>query len=297
MCVIMQIPPDFEINEDFAYKMESACLVNPDGYGLMVPDRGVLHVRKEFGDNDPEKILRMMEEAKKQGIIIHLRFRTKGTKDISNCHPFNILKPRKDGMHIEFMHNGTLPHYGNQADCDSRVFAKEIIRPLARALSDNGSPLAEPLFQKIMSDYAGNGSFFLMDEQGQYLRCGSGYELDGFWASNKYSFERSHRSSEKDTKKVAKKVVSLPKLPDSITSLTKDVDPSELQVEVAEPPERPSFCEMSGIPNLQDACQLTRENIEDMIVEDSDMAATLIQDLLLLLYSERSNRFNDPIPF
>jgi hypothetical protein len=198
MCVIIHRKPNVDIPFE---KLQSACLVNADGFGLVIPDRGKLEVIKEFDSkgNNPDKLAKLLEKAKDKDVFIHLRFKTKGATDLKNVHPFIVSTRKSAGIDVQFMHNGTLSDFGNQADCDSKVFTKEIVAPLYRTMLDSfGSEKAlnSPIFAKILRKYSGNGSVFtLVDGLGNHLIINrdNGKEFDGWWASNEYSFNRTHR--------------------------------------------------------------------------------------------------------
>lgn len=198
MCVIIHRKPNVDIPFE---KLQSACTVNADGFGLVIPDRGKLEVIKQFDSkgNDPEKLAKLLEKAKDKDVFVHLRFKTKGATDLKNVHPFIVSTRKSAGIDVQFMHNGTLSDFGNQADCDSKVFAAEIIAPLYRSMINTYAPekaLNAPVFTKILKKFAGNGSVFtLVDGLGNYviINRDNGKEFEGWWASNEYSFNRTHR--------------------------------------------------------------------------------------------------------
>jgi len=204
MCVIIHRKPNVDIPFE---KLQSACLVNADGFGLVIPDRGKLEVIKEFDSkgNNPDKLAKLLEKAKDKDVFVHLRFKTKGATDLKNVHPFIVSTRKSAGIDVQFMHNGTLSDFGNQADCDSKVFAKEIVAPLYRTMLDSFGPekaLNAPIFAKVLRKYSGNGSVFtLVDGLGNHLIINrdNGKEFDGWWASNEYSFNRTHREPAANT--------------------------------------------------------------------------------------------------
>lgn len=201
MCVIIHRKPGISIPFD---KLKSACVVNADGMGLIAIDRGKLELRKHFEKkgNDPDTLAKFLEEAKDLHVYAHLRFRTKGATDKSNVHPFGILKSKKHGIDVQFMHNGTLSDFGTAEVCDSKHFAKSFLTPLSEKLLKAVEPnqlLHDSTYCTILEKYAGRSSVFLLaDNLGNHriVNYDNGKEFEGWWASNEYSFNRSHR--EKD---------------------------------------------------------------------------------------------------
>lgn len=195
MCVIIVRNPGIEIDPE---KISSACEVNPHGFGVSIVDRGKLETIKYFNEkgNDAKELLTILEQAKDNLVFAHLRFSTKGAKNQDNCHPFRIFQ---DGDHEAYlMHNGTISSFGNDTISDSREFAEEILAPLTEAFFeiDDLNVFDNKTYQAIVEKYRPGGSVFtLYDSQGKYLNLGSGVQYDGWWASNAYSFNRTHRTS------------------------------------------------------------------------------------------------------
>lgn len=199
MCVIIVRNPGIEIDPE---KLTSACIVNADGYGISVVDRGKIETFKNYrkDGNDPKEVIKIFEDAKDQQVFAHLRFSTKGIKNLDNCHPFTILK---DGdFEAHFMHNGTIYEFGDADRSDSREFAEEILAPTAEAFFKvHGSEwLDHPAFRRISEKYRPGGSVFTYyDSTGQHFSQGTGVQYEGWWASNAYSFNRSHRTPSSNT--------------------------------------------------------------------------------------------------
>lgn len=198
MCVIIYREPNVEIPYQ---KLESACLVNADGMGIVTLDRGKLDIRKHFSKkgNDPELLAKALEDNKGLTTYVHLRYTTRGTTDRSNVHPFGVLTTKKHGMDVTFMHNGTLTDFGTKTVCDSRDFAKTLLNPLAEAFLKRFGEnfLRDDVFNDIVSKYAGRNSVFLLaDNLGNHtiINRKEGKEFEGWWASNEYSFNRYHRT-------------------------------------------------------------------------------------------------------
>jgi len=199
MCVIIHRQP----NTVIPYEMlESACLVNADGMGLVAYDRGKMEMRKVFdkAGNDPKILQKFLEDAKDLHVYAHLRYRTKGNTDKDNVHPFGVLKSSKHGADVQFMHNGTLSDFGTANDCDSKHFVKTFLTPLAEKFLRAVEPdvlIHDKIFLEILNKYAGKSSVFLLsDNYGnhQIVNYDNGKEYEGWWASNEYSFNRTHRT-------------------------------------------------------------------------------------------------------
>lgn len=198
MCVIIHRAPNVIIPFD---KLQSACIVNADGMGIVAYDRGKLELRKFYNPkgNDPEILQQHLDAAKDLHVYVHLRYRTKGPTDKSNVHPFGVLKSKKHGMDLQFMHNGTLSDYGTGDSCDSKHFAKSLLTPLSEKLLKAVEPdclIHDKTYLEILGKYAGKSSVFLLaDSFGnhQIVNYDCGKEFEGWWASNEYSFNRTHR--------------------------------------------------------------------------------------------------------
>ena len=199
MCVIILRNPGIVVPFE---KLESACVVNPDGWGISVADRGRLLTTKGVGaKTDPEEIARMLEDAKDQPLMLHLRFNTVGARNIDNCHPFTTMKRDDDGVDLAFSHNGTLYSWKEQNSeySDSYWLNEQFCKPLfKRILSYTGEEnlLKDPFAISLLEDTAGSTSLFgFIDGNGVQLAINhsNGHEHEGWWSSNNYSFNQSHR--------------------------------------------------------------------------------------------------------
>lgn len=194
MCLIIVRNPGIEIDPD---KLRSACLVNPDGFGVSVIDRGKIETIKQFTGkgNDANELIRIFNEAKDQKVIAHLRFTTKGKANLDNCHPFPLYKEGE--YEAMFMHNGTISLFGDEERSDSRHFAEDILGPMTRAFYgvDGASVFENKTYREVIEKYRPGGSIFtLYDSEGNVFSMGKGVEHEGWWSSNDYSFNRNHRS-------------------------------------------------------------------------------------------------------
>lgn len=307
MCVIIHKLPGTEIPFD---SLKSACTVNPDGMGLVAIDRGRLELRKIFEakGNDPDTLAKFLEQGKDLDCYVHLRFRTKGSTDKDNVHPFGVLKAKRHGIDVQFMHNGTLSDFGTDKSCDSKEFASKLLRPLSEKLIKAIPPeqlLHDETFIAILDKYAGRGSVFLLaDNHGNHriINYANGKEFDGWWASNEYSFNRLHReksystyyhrkpSWDRDESWVQKPSVAAVPAPKEEKPPFNDEVPFKAEVkEVARQrprplPDRTRFTEVAEIEDLADVCSLSKKNIEDLVESYPDEAVLLIMDLIKELY-------------
>jgi hypothetical protein len=203
MCLIINREPDFEIPFQ---KFKSAIEVNPDGYGLTYPDdKGVLRTLKDSAKPDPERLYRIVnEELKEVPLLLHFRYNTAGKTNLRNAHPFPVLEKDTDGIDIRMAHNGTINKYKTIAkadESDTRAFVREFVRPLLKRMVKAVGPdevLKDPFTMKLLEDQIPSGSVLsFVDGNGYFqnineLGNGGGRE-DGWYFSNKYSFNKAHR--------------------------------------------------------------------------------------------------------
>lgn len=313
MCVIINRDPNVEIEYGM---IESACKVNPHGFGLMFAEDGKLNIIKEFKDegNDPERIARLLEDHKDYTISLHLRYQTVGERSLLNCHPFVTCIKGEDDFDLAFMHNGTLSDFkrSDTKMADSYHFNEEIVRPLALRVAAFDTPetvLWDPFLQEVLKKYSGVGSVFsLMDGEGNVLVINEdrGKKFEGWWASNDYSFNRYHREPVKrDDKsgwyyngKYYNRDYTYPPKNDPLPSKEETkllpVNIVKQVPEVEPPTPRQSFVEVAQISDLTEVARLTEEDIEELIEIYPEYAKLLIQDLVLALYEKESAAVTTP---
>lgn len=198
MCVIIHRLPKVIIPED---KIVSACLTNPDGFGISILNDDRLETVKihESKGNNPKDIMKALEDAKDNEVYLHLRYTTAGKTNEDNCHPFQVFKG--DNYEIQFMHNGTLGAFSKGKDhdySDTWHFNEEILKPTIRAFYEveGAGVLLSPVVKRILHEFKGGGVFVLYDNEGNRLTVENSAckQFDGWWASNEYSFNRNHRT-------------------------------------------------------------------------------------------------------
>ena len=203
MCLIIQRQPNFEIPFE---KFKSAITVNPNGYGLSYPDvDGKLITLRDPDKPDPEKLYRLInEELIDKDLLIHLRYTTVGETNMRNAHPFPILERKTDGIDLRMAHNGTLFTYKNMAakgESDTRVFVRKFVRPLFKRMAKAMDPaelMTDPFIKELLEDKLTQSSVLtFIDGNGRSLVCNEtgngGKREDGWYYSNSYSFNSSHR--------------------------------------------------------------------------------------------------------
>jgi len=197
MCQIFQVNPGVVVPFD---KFKLACEHNGDGYGFIINDRNKFEVRKEFdpNGNDPDKIYKLLEDARDCQTALHLRFRTAGNKDVDNNHPYQVLKKDEDGIDLWFMHNGTLQEWKdvNKDYSDSRNLNDVVLKGMFKAAyAKYGEDYLEELWLRHSLRALKNqtSAFTFNDSLGKRLILGSTHskEFDGWWASNEYSFREN----------------------------------------------------------------------------------------------------------
>lgn len=200
MCVILAIGPNIDIEEQ---KIISACEVNNDGYGLTVINDGKFDTFRSIKPNKPDDLMKRLEDARGYVRMVHLRFRTDGDVSEENCHPFVVTTQEEHGLDIQFMHNGVISDFsgGNDAESDTHKFNSIILKPLLirtlKTLEDPTKWSEDPLFKILLNKYAGaNNVFTIYDSLGGHVVTNKsrGVEHQGWWASNAYSFNRTHRT-------------------------------------------------------------------------------------------------------
>jgi len=206
MCVIIVRQPGVTLPFE---KLQAACKVNAHGWGLAVVDRGKIETKYELQEagNDPENVGRALEAAKDQLILLHLRFVTAGDKSLANCHPFSVLRKSLHGMDVVLAHNGTLYSYrtGYEGWSDTKNFVHQYVTPLLErhiAFTGNANLLRDEFTVKLLEkEVSTNSVVTLLDAEGNVLNIheSNGKHFEGWWASNTYSFDDTHRETKTTT--------------------------------------------------------------------------------------------------
>lgn len=321
MCVIIVKKPNAIIPEQ---KIVSACRVNPDGWGFSYFDEESKTLKTFHGyspkGNDPDEILEYMDKYKENTQYIHLRFMTKGIKNLENCHPFSVLKT--NNTDVQFMHNGTLYGFGNSTLSDSGDFVNKILKPLTESyvgLHGLEKGLEQESYNRIIEEFCGNSSsFVLYDNLGRvafYGSKGTSHDNDSWWSSNTYSFNATHRSPPKNTyyspsnqgnyrpplspPANQEKPKENTKKEEKSTAATEGAalglhlsEAKKKKLDWAKRPDvsmRPTFFDLTKCSSFDELMTMTPEEVMDMVYELPEITAILILDLLENIY-ERENK-------
>lgn len=163
---------------------------NADGVGVMYAVDGRLVVEKLLPKNAQEFVKFYHEHIDGKECAFHLRMKTHGHIDLTNCHPYEILNQEEHGVDMWLMHNGIL-HTDNKADVtksDTWHYINDFLRPM---LASNPDFAFHPSFQTIISEHIGNGNkFVIMDNYGRMSTMNEeqGVYWGGRWLSNTYAW-------------------------------------------------------------------------------------------------------------
>ena len=113
MCLIIHKPnPKSVIPQTY---IDNAKRKNPDGFGIVYTDTFECFTTMDYAEAD--KLI-----AESRPFVAHYRYATKGTIDITNCHPFII-----DDDHYLFS-NGTVASLGDDKICDTQRVCELLAR-------------------------------------------------------------------------------------------------------------------------------------------------------------------------
>lgn len=283
MCLIIERQPKFELPFE---KFETAILNNPDGYGFSYPDtNGKLVTVRNPNTPDPEKLYRTInEELIEVPIMVHLRYTTAGETNMRNAHPFPILERDKDGVDLRMAHNGTLHKWKTAAgagESDTRAFVRGYVRPLFKRLikgMDSTAILSDDFIKAMLDDQLSSASVLsFIDGEGNTLvvnETGNGGKReDGWWYSNTYSFNKSHRQP---------KGSSVIAYPTSTTSNTGTTGTRGRFTDAAVV----KFTDKYNLNDITDTFCLTDDTIRDISKSSID-SELLIKELMAELQKEK----------
>jgi len=113
MCLIIHKPnPKSVIPQTY---IDNAKRKNPDGFGIVYTDTFECFTTMDYAEAD-----QLIAESRP--FVAHYRYATKGTIDITNCHPFLI-----DDNHYLFS-NGTVASLGDDKICDTQRVCELLAR-------------------------------------------------------------------------------------------------------------------------------------------------------------------------
>lgn len=163
---------------------------NADGVGVMYASGGRLVVEKLLPKTSQDLINFYNEHIHGKECAFHLRMKTHGHIDMTNCHPYEILNFVDHGIDMWLMHNGIL-HTDNKADItksDTWHYINDFLRPM---LATNPDFAFHPAFKTLISEHIGNGNkFVIMDNYGRTATMNEeqGVYWGGRWLSNTYAW-------------------------------------------------------------------------------------------------------------
>lgn len=302
MCLIITRDPNIELDKE---SFLTACKINPNGWGLSVPDyAGKLHTYKSV-ETDAEDLYEFLNtELINDHILLHLRYTTAGDTILRNAHPFPILEEKTDGVDVRMAHNGTLHKYkpslnsNNRWESDTRVFARTYVRPLMKRLirGVNSWDLFEDEFVQDLIDNELTGSSVLafMDGFGNIMHVnalGNGGKFEeGYWVSNKYSFDPKHREPQRVYGGAGNGWKS-GRIWNYQTQSWEDPKPTNNNItrlgqKYMEDTMTKKFTEKWDIKE-SDLLELDDEFIDELIAESDDDTGLLLKELLYLYYHAR----------
>lgn len=170
---------------------------NSDGVGIMRAENNELIVEKILPKNASEFISFYHDHIAGHDCAFHLRMKTHGHIDLSNCHPYMVLNQADHGRDLWLMHNGIL-HTGNNADLsmsDTYHYINDYLKPI---LAKNPDFAFTTQFAELIGDHIGTSNkFVLMDNCGnqQVVNQSEGYYWAGLWLSNTYAWTASDSAS------------------------------------------------------------------------------------------------------
>ena len=185
---------------------------NADGVGVMYSLDNQLIVEKILPKNAEDFIHFYRNHIQGKNCAFHLRMRTHGDTDLTNCHPYEVLNQQEHGVDMWLMHNGILST-GNASDTsksDTWHYIRDYLRPM---LAENPAFAFTDAFRSIIGSHIGSGNkFVLMDNAGNMsvVNQKAGVYWAGLWLSNEYAWSASDTASQKPIKsqKTAKKQAS-----------------------------------------------------------------------------------------
>ena len=199
--------PDVWLSDMFSF--------NSDGIGVMYVHNNQLVIKKELPKTANEFIKFYRDNIQGKNCSFHLRMRTHGEIDLLNCHPYEILNKKDDGLDMWLSHNGVLS-FGNSADTtksDTWHYIKNYLKPM---LKDNPSLAFNNAFTKVIGDHIGSSNkFVIMDSKNRQsvINRSSGVYCGGMWLSNTYAWSAPMTVSKKmvkDAKQAQKDIQQLP---------------------------------------------------------------------------------------
>lgn len=163
MCLLINHPAETAFDYDDIADFYD---YNQDGIGIMYAEDGVLYVKKILPANESDAWAFYKKHAQGRDCVIHLRMKTHGDIDLTNCHPYEVLG---DGSvaPIYMAHNGILST-GNakgKSKSDTWWFIEDYLKPI---LTRDPGLVFEPAFIALLEETIGSGNkFAFMNHEGR----------------------------------------------------------------------------------------------------------------------------------
>jgi len=176
-------------------KLRVAHLNNPDGFGVMWVADG--RVKTKHGLFTFDQVWTALKTLEGIPWCMHLRYVTRGSKTLTQCHPFQVSSKDLNGRDIWMVHNGTFMFLKKEKErSDTQAFASNLFEVL-RGKKNPDEVLFSEYVQTNMKKKieSWNRMVFLTDEgRFEIFNQEAGLWLDdSTWASNDYSFDAGHR--------------------------------------------------------------------------------------------------------
>lgn len=175
---------------------------NSDGVGVMYSLHDRLIVEKILPTSADDFIHFYRNHIEGKNCAFHLRMRTHGDTDLTNCHPYEVLNQQEHGVDLWLMHNGILStgNAGDTSKSDTWHYIRDYLRPM---LANNPAFAFTEQFRSLIGTHIGSGNkFVLMDSFGNQSTVNqrSGVYWAGLWLSNEYAWTASDTTSPKPIK-------------------------------------------------------------------------------------------------
>lgn len=183
MCLLMRAPSNTlrHVLLSTPGLIEDIYSHNEDGYGVMYGSASGPKIIKKLpkSANQLRKLIARLPQDDRM-VAMHLRMRTHGNYDLSNCHPYAIA----GGGYL--MHNGVLS-IGNDKDT-----SKSDTWHYCRTYLDNGvdGRVHSEEVLEIIGKHIGSNVFAIMTDDGQIslVNADRGIESNGVFFSNTYAW-------------------------------------------------------------------------------------------------------------
>jgi predicted glutamine amidotransferase len=188
MCIILYKPSGRHLNKEH---LKIAFQNNPHGYGFMWVENGHLNIIKGIA-KDFTEIWGLTKHLSEFAYTMHLRWRTTGPISMEQCHPFQILDKKHDGLGFGVVHNGTLfelQHHPDKSDTQifSEIFRDEILEKDPEFNLNYIHKIADNI------DINNKMVFMTSDNRIFFVNKHLGKTIDGIWYSNTYSLLNGYR--------------------------------------------------------------------------------------------------------